>query len=48
MNLCAAHVKAAYLHICEGATRLSSGKTNDLTGKLISYLVSDFVKMHKD
>lgn len=46
VNLCAAHVKAAYLHICEGATRLSTGKTNDSTGKLISYLVSDFIKMH--
>lgn len=45
MNLCAAHVKPAYVHICEGASRLSSGKTSDLTGKLISYLVSDFVKM---
>lgn len=45
INLCAAHVKAAYLHICEGATKLSSGKSNDSTGKLISYLVSDFVKM---
>lgn len=47
LNLCAAHVKAAYLHICEGATQLASGKTNDSTGKLISYLVSDFVKMHQ-
>jgi formiminoglutamase len=48
MNLCAAHIKPAYLHICEGATRLSNGKTSDLTGKLISYLVSDFVKMNQD
>lgn len=48
LNLCAAHVKAAYLHICEGATQLASGKTNDSTGKLISYLVSDFVKMHQE
>ncbi|MBA2745911.1 MAG: arginase family protein [Flavisolibacter sp.] len=47
MNLCAAHVKPAYLHICEGAARLSNGKTSDLTGKLVSYLVSDFVKMHE-
>jgi formiminoglutamase len=45
MNLCAAHVKAAYLHICEGATRLSNGRTNEQTGKLVSYLVSDFIKM---
>jgi formiminoglutamase len=36
--------KVAYLHICEGATKLSDGRTNEATGKLISYLVSDFVK----
>jgi len=44
INLAAAQTKAAYLHICEGATRLSDGRSNELTGKLISYLVSDFVK----
>jgi formiminoglutamase len=47
INLCAAHTKAAYLHICEGASRLNSGRSNELTGKLVSYLVSDFVKMHQ-
>ncbi|MBS1934883.1 MAG: formimidoylglutamase [Bacteroidetes bacterium] len=36
--------KIAYLHICEGATQLQDGRKNDSTGKLISYLVSDFVK----
>ena len=36
--------KVAYLHICEGATHLSDGRTNPSTGKLISFLVSDFVK----
>ena len=36
--------KPAYLHISEGATRLADGRTDDTTGKLISYLVSDFVK----
>lgn len=46
INLCAAHTKAAYLHICEGATRLADGKINEATGKLISYLVSDFIKMN--
>jgi formiminoglutamase len=45
VNLCAAHAKAVYLHIAEGATRLSNGSTSELTGKLIAYLVSDFVKM---
>lgn len=44
---CAAQAKVAYLHICEGATHLANGKTNEETGKLISYLVSDFIKMHK-
>jgi formiminoglutamase len=47
INLCAAHAKPCYLHICEGAVHLSSGKNHDLTGKLISYLVSDFVKMNE-
>jgi len=41
----AANCKPAYLHICEGATRLSDGRTDSTSGKLISYLVSDFVKM---
>jgi formiminoglutamase len=36
--------KAAYLHICEGATQLTDGRKNESTGKLIGYLVSDFVK----
>ncbi|HEU4472913.1 MAG TPA: formimidoylglutamase [Flavisolibacter sp.] len=47
VNLCAAHAKSCYLHICEGAARLSSGRSSELTGKLLSYLVSDFVKMHE-
>jgi formiminoglutamase len=46
VNLCAAQSKAAYLHICEGAVRLSNGRSDDSTGKLISLLVSDFIKMH--
>ena len=45
LNLCAAHTKTAYVHICEGASRLANGKTSETTGKLISYLVSDFIKM---
>jgi formiminoglutamase len=47
INLCAAHAKACYLHICEGATTLANGKSDDLTGKLISYLVTDFIKMNQ-
>jgi formiminoglutamase len=46
VNLCAAHANTCYLHICEGATRLTNGASNELTGKLISYLVCDFVKMN--
>lgn len=33
-----------YLHICEGATRLSNGIEDRQTGKLIAYLVSDFLR----
>ena len=36
--------KVAYLHICEGATQLADGRKDESTGKLISYLVSDFIK----
>lgn len=34
----------AYLHLCEGATVLENGLENRSTGKLLSYLVSDFIK----
>lgn len=44
ISLAAAAAKPAYLFICEGATRLSDGRTDATSGKLISYLVSDFVK----
>ena len=36
--------KPAYLHICEGAAQLADGRKNDTTGKLINYLVGDFIK----
>ncbi|HEY4205679.1 MAG TPA: formimidoylglutamase [Puia sp.] len=36
--------RIAYLHICEGAALLDDGRQDLLTGKLISYLVSDFIK----
>ena len=48
INLCAAHAKAAYLHICEGATQLADGTSNALTGKFIQYLVTDFIKMNSE
>lgn len=44
MNFTATDAKVAYLHISEGANQLPDGRKNELTGKLISYLVSDFVK----
>ncbi len=44
INFAAADCKAAYLFICEGATRLNDGRKDPTSGKLISYLVSDFVK----
>jgi formiminoglutamase len=44
MNFAATDSKTAYVHICEGASYLSDGRKSDTVGKLISYLVSDFVK----
>ncbi len=38
------HQNAAYLHICEGAPSLDHDKNNHLVGKLIGYLVTDFIK----
>ncbi len=35
---------AAYLHLCEGAPELDYEKNSHLTGKLIAYLVTDFIK----
>lgn len=45
VSFAAGDTKPAYLHICEGATRLNDGRSDATSGKLISYLVSDFVKM---
>jgi len=38
------HQNAAYLHICEGAPELGDTKNQQLVGKLIGYLVTDFMK----
>ncbi len=35
---------AAYLHICEGAPELDNETNRHLTGKLIAYLITDFIK----
>lgn len=37
-----------YLHICEGAPELGEEKNNHLIGKLIGYLVTDFIKSRKE
>ena len=44
VNFTAADARPAYFYVCEGATRLSDGRTDPTSGKLISYLVSDFIK----
>lgn len=44
LTFVASGCKPAYLHICEGAAALDNGIEDASTGKLISYLVSDFVK----
>ena len=42
--LTANKANTAYLHLTEGATKLANGKQDLSTGKLIAYLVSDFIK----
>lgn len=44
INFTATDCKTAYLFISEGACQLIDGRKDDSTGKLISYLVSDFIK----
>ncbi|MEP7258815.1 MAG: formimidoylglutamase [Flavitalea sp.] len=46
LNFSALHTNAAYLHICEGISQLHDGDAQPSIGKLISYLVSDFVKAY--
>lgn len=41
---CASNLNAIYLHIAEGAPVLSHIKADNKTGKLIAYLMTDFVK----
>lgn len=48
INFAATDSKVAYLHIAEGVCHLADGRKDDSTGKLISYLVSDFVKANRD
>jgi len=44
VTFAATNLKCAYLHICEGAVQLSDGRKNETTGKLITYLITDFIK----
>ena len=44
VSFAATDTKPAYLHICEGATQMNDGRKDESTGKLISYLVADFIK----
>jgi formiminoglutamase len=39
---------ATYIHICEGAPDLDEEKNNHLIGKLIGYLVTDFIKSNSN
>ncbi len=41
---CAVQLNCTYLHIAEGAPILSHIKADNKTGKLIAYLISDFIK----
>jgi formiminoglutamase len=43
----AKYKNATYLHICEGAPDLGEDKNNHLIGKLIGYLVTDFMKSNQ-
>jgi formiminoglutamase len=38
------NTNASYLHICEGAPELGEEKNSHLIGKLIGYLITDFIK----
>ncbi|MBF4518371.1 formimidoylglutamase [Flavobacterium sp. ANB] len=42
------HRNAAYLHICEGAPDLDQSPNNHLIGKLIGYLITDFIKANNE
>ncbi|MBA4168221.1 MAG: formimidoylglutamase [Chitinophagaceae bacterium] len=44
LNYASSNCKVAYMHLCEGASQLTDGRKSVTTGKLISYLVSDFLK----
>jgi formiminoglutamase len=43
---CARKVHPCYLHITEGATQLTDGRTDATTAKLVAYLITDFMKAY--
>ena len=47
LSFVATDAKCAYLHICEGASEIDGTKSSTM-GKLIGYLVTDFVKENKE
>lgn len=47
INFTAYYPNIAYLHICEGAAQLINGQANAFSAKLVSELVSDFVKANR-
>lgn len=42
-----AHKNATYLHICEAAPSLNNKKRANQTSKIVSYLITDFLRAHK-
>jgi formiminoglutamase len=40
----AKHPNSSYLHLCEGAPALGGENGMAVVGKMLSYLVTDFVK----
>ncbi len=44
VHQCASQLNCTYFHIAEGAPILSHIKADNKTGKLIAYLISDFIK----
>lgn len=43
----AAHKNATYLHICEAAPSLNNKKRANQTSKIVSYLITDFIRANK-
>lgn len=48
INFTARECQVAYLHIAEAATQLSDGRKDESTGKLLAYLVTDFIKAYNE